>query len=222
MDAAAADPPARREALEQLCQAYWLPIYSFARRQGASPEVAADRTQGFFAQLLDRNSLDAADPRRGRFRTFLLSAFQNYCRNEHRNEHAQKRGGDARAISIDVQSAESRCRVEPSTELTPELLYERQWAMALLDRVFERLAEEFAESGRAALLETLQPRLSGVKEPTYAEIAERFGMTETAVKVVAYRMRNRFGELLRDEVAQTVEQPSDVEDELRRLFTLFQ
>lgn len=221
-DAARGESESSRVALEELCTAYWFPLYAFARRNGAKPEEAADLTQSFFLQLLDKGTLDAADPERGRFRTFLLTAFQNHCRNTHRAEQTIKRGGQARVLSIDVELSESRYRAEPTDEVTADRIFEREWALALLDRVFERLQAEFDASGRGELFAVVRGRLTGATEPGYREVAEQFGMTDTAVKVVVHRLRGRYRELLRDEVLQTVRDADDVDDELKRLFQTFQ
>lgn len=221
-NAAQGETESGRLALEELCQAYWFPVYAFARRQGSTPEAAADLAQSFFLHLLSGGALAAADPERGRFRTFLLAAFQNHCRNAYRAETAIKRGGQATVVSIDVEQGESRYRAEPADEETPDAVFEREWALALLDRVFGRLKREFEESGRGELFQVVSGRLTGATEPTYREVGEQFGMTDTAVKVVVHRMRGRYRELLHDEVLQTVQGPEEVEDELARLFETFQ
>ncbi len=222
-DAASSDVESSRLALEELCQAYWFPVYAFARRQGNAAQDSADLTQGFFLQLLSSGGLSAADPNRGRFRTFLLSSFQNYCINDHRHASAKKRGGDLSVVSFDVDDGESKYGSHPSTDLTAEAQFEREWALTLLDRVYDRLEAEFSEAGRQEIFQAVRHRLAGASgDETYAEIAERLGMMPTAIKVAVHRMRARFGDLVRDEVRQTLGESEDVDDEVLRLFSTFQ
>jgi RNA polymerase sigma-70 factor (ECF subfamily) len=207
---------AAREALETLCRAYWYPLYAFARRRGTPPEDAQDLVQGFFLVLLRRGSLAAADPDRGRFRTFLLTAFQRHASHEHARERAAKRGGDRTRLPFETDDGERRYSMEPADERTPESLFERRWAMALLARAVERLRDE--DDGDPARLAALLPHVGGPGDARpYRELATSLRMTETAVKVALHRLRRRCRDLLRDEVAHTVADPSEVEDELTRL-----
>jgi RNA polymerase sigma factor (sigma-70 family) len=216
----------RRAALDELARAYWYPLYALARRRGHAAEIAADRTQGFFALLLEREDLGRADPSRGRFRAFLSTAFRHYLADERDRERAQKRGGGREPISIDVDEAEERLRRAPVDGDTPELAFDRAWVAQVLARSLARLREEQARIGRDALFDRLRPSLSAEDDaPAFAVIAAELAMTENAVKVAAHRLRKRYGELLRDEVAATVADPTDpneVEDELRALFLPFQ
>ena len=208
---------AAQEALASLCQDYWRPLYYFAVRKGHGPEDAQDLTQGFIARLLERNSLAAADRERGRFRTFLLSSFNHYLTNQQRDASTQKRGGGKVIISLD-REPEENLRFAANDEMTPERQYEWNWALALLDRVMARLREEYTSAGRADLFDKLQPHLSGgSSRPGYAGLGEALGMSESGVAVVVHRMRRRYGELLREEIASTVSDPGEVEDEVRYL-----
>jgi RNA polymerase sigma-70 factor (ECF subfamily) len=223
--AAAGDPAAAnaRAALEYLCGAYWYPLYAFARRQGLGPEAAADAVQGLFAELLDRNALAAAEPRRGRFRTFLLAACRHSLANQRRHDRARKRGGGRRTLTIDAAAGECRYHAEPVDDLTPERLYQRAWALELLARVLGALRREYEGNGKAALFSRLEPSLAGRPDAeTYAAIAAALGMSEGAVQVAAHRLRGRYRALIRAEIAATVREPDEVEDEIRALFTAFE
>jgi RNA polymerase sigma-70 factor (ECF subfamily) len=209
-------------ALEQLCRAYWFPLYSYARRAGQNPADAEDLTQGFFARLLEKDYLQSAASDRGRFRTFLLVAFKRFLANQWDREHALKRGGFAPVVSIDQESAESRYAVEPSHNLQPDLLFDRQWAVTLLERAVAQLHEEYVGSGRARLFEYLQSCLAREESALpYADIAERLHLTEPAVKMAVHRLRARYREILRAEIAHTVSAPEEIEEELRHLFSAF-
>lgn len=211
-----------KEALDELCQQYWYPIYAFARRQGNDPSSAADLTQAFFCDVLQRELFAEASPERGRFRTFLLTCFKNFQRNENRHDAAEKRGGKVKTFAIDPDAGESRYRQEPTHDETPERLFERRWAMTLLDRALQQLDSEFACSGKKELYEALKPFLSGTTATSsYREIGETFMMSSTAIKVTMHRLRTRYRELIRDEVRQTVSSPEEVEEELRKLFEAF-
>ena len=217
--AAGGDPStAATEALSALCAAYWYPLYAFLRRRGHAPEDAEDLTQGFFRQLLERGAVRVADPSRGRFRSFLLTALQHYVINEHGKTDALKRGGGQRPQSLDVESAEGRYANEPRTDDTPEHAFDRRWALTLLDRALARCAAEYAASGRRALFDQLAPVLTaGDAGRPYDEIARDCAMTEGAVKVAAHRLRERYRRVLRDEVAQTVSSAEEIDVELRHL-----
>jgi RNA polymerase sigma factor (sigma-70 family) len=201
-----------REALETLCRTYWYPLYVYARRRGHARPDAEDLVQGFFAVLLERGSVSAADPQRGRFRTFLLTAFQRCAADEHDRRIAQKRGGGAKTLPIDFDDGESRFASEPSHQLTPEHEYERRFALALLARALDRVAAERPQD--ADLLDCVGG--DGDAKP-YAEIAAARGATEGAVKVAVHRLRARYRECLRAEIRETVANDADVDDEIRRL-----
>ena len=210
-----------RHALDSLCQTYWFPLYSFARRQGNSPEDAQDLTQEFFARFLARGYFALANRDRGRFRTFLLSSLKHFLTEEWRRANRQKRGGES-VVSFNFEDAESRYSIEPLEELSPDTLYDRRWAEALLERVLGRLSQDYNSTGRARVYEQLQQFVWGRQsEMTYAEMGERLGMNEGAIKVAVHRLRQRFRDLLRDEVEHTVENPNQVEEELRHLLDVF-
>ena len=214
--------PQSSEALNELCRAYWFPLYSFARRQGHTPPEAEDLTQGFFALLLEKNSVATADQEKGTFRTFLLTLFKRYQANQWNREHRQKRGGYQNLVSIDRVLAESRLDLEPVHGESPEALFERQWAQAVLARVIARLQQEYAESGRTTLFENLEPCLVRGDSPNpYSMLASRLKLTEAAVKMAVRRLRARYREILRDEIANTVNSPGEVEAELRHLLAAF-
>jgi RNA polymerase sigma-70 factor (ECF subfamily) len=217
--AAQRDSPESARALAALCEAYWYPLYAFARRRGHSPEDAQDLTQGFFAVLLEKEYLRVADSARGKFRPFLLTAFQHYISKEHARARAQKRGGTCRHLSLDFEAGESRYTHEPAHLATPETIYQRRWAILLLDRVLSSLREDYARMGKEMLFDRLRIFLTGEQtNRPYAEVAAELEMTEGALKVAIHRLRRRYREILRAEIAQTVERPDDVDDELRQLF----
>ncbi len=207
-----------RHALERLCENYWYPLYCCVRRHGHSPENAQDLTQAFFAKVLEKNQIALADRERGRFRTFLLRSLENFLRSQHRDASAQKRGGGRAIISLDAQTAEERYASEPVDKLSPEALFERQWAGAVLESVLGSLRREFSLRGRQDLFEALEPHLWGDDTSTpYGKIGAGLNMTMVAVRVTLHRLRQRFQELLREEIAHTLENPAEVEDELRAL-----
>jgi RNA polymerase sigma-70 factor (ECF subfamily) len=212
------DSPEARQALSQLCEAYWYPLYAYIRRRGRTADEAQDLTQAFFARLLERDFFGAADPAKGRFRAFLLTACKNFLANEHDRACAEKRGGGA-PISLSVEGAEERYRREPSHDLTPDQAFERRWALTLLDRVLARVREEFAARGKGELFDRLRLYLVGDRgAPPQQRAASELGLSVGALKVAVHRMRRRYGELLREEIAQTVGGPDEVEDEIRALF----
>ncbi len=211
--------PGTRSALEQLCRTYWPPLYSFIRRSGYTSADAQDLTQGFILQLLQRNSLANVEPGKGRFRSFLLASLKHYLSNECDRARAQKRGGGLTPISIDEQDAEGRYRLEPADPMTPDKLYERRWALTVLDQAIARLQNEYDASGRGAIFEQLKGELtSSAQRSPHAEIGQNLDMTPGAVKVAAHRLRQRFGEVLRAEIAETVARPEDIEVEIQCLF----
>lgn len=205
-----------QEALASLCQDYWRPLFQFARRAGRSIEEAQDLTQGFLCDLIESNTFARADRSRGRFRSFLLAAFVHFMANEQRQQNALKRGGGQIQLLIDEEIAERQ--PDLIDRATPELHYERSWAYTLLARVLDRLQRDYEAVGRGALFQALHPRLSGnTGGPSHAEIGATLGMTEGAVAAALHRMRRRYGELLRAEVAETVADESEVDEELRYL-----
>jgi RNA polymerase sigma-70 factor (ECF subfamily) len=211
--------PNASESLAELCETYWYPLYAFIRRRGHDPEQARDLTQDFFARLLERGILAQADPARGRFRSFLRSVCAGYLANRRDWENAQKRGGGRTALPIDAAEAEGRYARELAEELTPERIFDRSWALALLERVLERLRQEYDEAGKAATFEALRDGLEfGPGDVPHAAIAARLGTSEGAARVAAHRLRRRYGELLRREIASTLENPAEVDEEIRDLF----
>lgn len=213
------DTTRAHDALARLCQTYWHPLYAYVRRLGHSPHDAQDLTQEFFARLLGKNYLAGADESRGRFRSFLLASLKHFLANEWDRASAQKRGGGQVPVPIDLITAETSCRFEPADQLTAEKIYERRWALTLLDQVLGRLRAEHVRDGREKLFEELKATLTeGSRTVAYAEIARRLNTTEGAVKVAVHRLRQRYREVLRAEIADTVASPGEVEDELRNLF----
>ncbi len=213
------DTTQARNALEKLCRAYWFPIYAFVRRQGHNPHDAQDLTQEFFARLLEKNQIAGADRNRGRFRSFLLASLKHFLANEWHKARAQKRGGGQVPIPIDAAAAESKCGFEPADTLTAEKIYERRWALTLLDQVLRRLRDEYTRDGKENLFEQLKPTLTEASRSVrYADIAAQLGTSEGAVKVAVHRLRQRYREVLRAEIADTVASPGEVDDEIRNLF----
>jgi RNA polymerase sigma-70 factor (ECF subfamily) len=211
-----------RAALAELCGAYWTPIYAYVRRRSRSAESAQDLTQTFFLGVLEKGSLAAATPSRGRFRSFLLTSAKNFLANERARDRAQKRGGDQLKLSFDWAGAESRLSLEPADELTPERRFERDWAMTLLERVLERLRSECGAAGKARQFEVLKGALSGASPSGgYEAAGSELNCTPEAARQAAHRLKSRYRAILREEVAQTVADPSDVEDEIRGLFETF-
>ncbi|MCU0979011.1 MAG: sigma-70 family RNA polymerase sigma factor [Pirellulaceae bacterium] len=211
------DSPAAADAMAELCRDYWYPLYAFIRRRGYESHQAEDLTQEFFARLLDKDVLAGVDREKGKFRAFLLAAVKHFLANERDRAQAQKRGGGRAVIAWESLDAEARYRLEPADELTPEKLFERRWALALLDQVLSRLQGEFDEGGKTRQFDALKGALTGGLEGTYAAIAERLGMSEVAVKVAVHRLRRRYRELLREEIAHTVADPAEIDEEIRHL-----
>jgi RNA polymerase sigma factor (sigma-70 family) len=211
--------PEAREALASLCRAYWYPLYAFIRRRGASADEAQDLTQEFFARLLEKDFLAAVDPGKGRFRAFLLAACKHFLANERDRARARKRGGGRPLLSLDLQDAEGRYLLEPAHGLTPEKLFERRWALTLLDQMLARLRGEYQGAGKGRVFDGLKNSLTAGEATTpYPQLAAELGMSEGAVKVAAHRLRRRYRQLLRDEIARTVRDPAGVDDEVRDLF----
>ena len=216
-----ADSPRATEALEKLCRAYWYPLYVYVRRQGNSPEDAEDLTQNFFTHLLQKNYLAKADPDRGKFRTFLLGSLKNFLVNEWKRASRLKRGGDMTLLSFDADQAEERYAGEPMDESDPDHAYERRWAVALIEQVLTGLRQEYAAADKAPLFEELKGFIWGEKSSaSLAEIGGRLNLAEGTVKVALHRLRQRFRELLRAEVAHTVARPEDIDGELRHLIAV--
>jgi RNA polymerase sigma-70 factor (ECF subfamily) len=211
--------PEASRALAVLCENYWFPLYAFVRRAGYLAEDAQDLTQEFFVRLLAGNCLAVADPQRGRFRAFLLGAMKHFLAKEARRQGAQKRGGHRTMLSLDFHSGENRYHlIEPIDNLTPERLYERRWALTLLDLVLGRLREELRAAGKLELFDRLKQFLAGANaHPPYLEVAEELRTSEGAVKVAVHRLRRRYRKLLKEEIARTVADPQTLEDELREL-----
>jgi RNA polymerase sigma-70 factor (ECF subfamily) len=217
-DAASARQPA---ALEELCRAYWLPLYAFLRQSGHLPEDAQDLTQAFFSRLLERGLLARADPGRGRFRSFLLTALKRFAADAHDHDTARKRGGGQVRLSVDADTAEFGYRALPSRELGPDAVYERSWALAVLDRALITLRAEHAARGRAGVFDALKDHVWG--DPgggTIAEAGAAAGLGEAAARVAVHRLRARFGEILREQIADTLADPADVDAELRHLLAI--
>jgi RNA polymerase sigma factor (sigma-70 family) len=213
--------PQAAAALERLCATYWYPLYAYVRHRGHSPEDSKDLTQEFFYRLLQGNYLARVDPRKGKFRSFLLAAMNHFLANEWDRARTLKRGGYLTFLSLDELQAEQRYHCEDFSGRSPEEIYEKTWALALLDQVLGRLREETAAAGHLARFEELKPVLMGESPAlTYAEMALKLGTTEPALKVAVQRLRRRYGELLREQIAQTVPGPEEVEDELRHLYTV--
>jgi RNA polymerase sigma factor (sigma-70 family) len=205
-------------ALERLCQTYWYPLYAHARRRGHDADQARDLTQGFFAEILARHAIARADPNRGRFRNFLLTALDHHLHHHHRDAQALKRGGGRELISFDAFAAEQRLASEPQDHRSPDREFDRRWALATLETVRRRLREEVAVAGRTELFDELRPHLFGdLAAAPYAQMATRLNLTVVAVKVTVHRWRRRYGDLLRQEVAHTLADPTEAEQEIRHL-----
>ena len=218
--AAGEDSAAARDALGTLCETYWYPIYAFVRRSGCDPDEAGDLTQAFFARLLEKRDIGMADPVRGRFRGFLLGSVRHFLSNERDRARALKRGGGQLPLSIDQTDAEGRYAIEPVDPSTPETLFMRHWALTVLGASMRRLADEYADQGKQELFERLRPALTGADTGmSRREMAAELGMSETALNVVLHRMRRRFRHKLKEEVAQTLADPGDTDDELGRLMS---
>jgi RNA polymerase sigma-70 factor (ECF subfamily) len=220
---AAADTqsPQAKKALETLCRAYWYPLYAYVRRKGYDVHSAQDLIQEFFARLLARNYLSVADRNRGKFRSFLLASLEHFLAREWTKGHAQKRGGGQAVLSLDGADAENRYLLEPAHELTPDKIFDRRWATTLLDQAMSQLRRECLDSGKGELFATVQSSLIGEKgDASYAEISLALNKSEGAIKVAVHRLRQRYGELVRAEIAQTVTTPEEVDEELNYLFSV--
>jgi RNA polymerase sigma factor (sigma-70 family) len=213
--------PTAQEALEKLCRIYWRPIYGFVRRQGVGPEEAKDLTQGFFALLLERHDLDTVRKEKGRLRSYLLTSVKHFLMNERSRAMAVKRGEGQRLIPLEAFREGERSGFEPTDMTTADHIYERHWALTVLDQVLARLGDEYRAAGKTALFDQLQKSLTDEPDrPSQADTAREFGMTENAVKQACHRLRQRYRQLLREEIAHTVMVPGDTEDELRHLIAV--
>lgn len=213
------DTTRARDALASLCQTYWYPLYVFVRRRGYSPPDAQDLTQAFFLGLLEQQSLAHADPRRGRFRSFLLGAMNYFLADEWKKARAQKRGGGRKILSLDLAVAEQRFDLEPADNATPDKAFDRRWATILLDVVLGRLENEYRREDKVELFDAIKQTLTGTRESQpYAALAVRLDMNEGAVRVAVHRLRQRYRELLQAEIASTVGSPEEVKEEMRHLF----
>jgi DNA-directed RNA polymerase specialized sigma24 family protein len=209
--------PESRVALETLCSVYWHPLYAFVRGGGYAPDEARDLTQEFFARLLEKKWLKDADPERGRFRTFLLAALKHFLANEWKAAHRQKRGGDAAFVSVEELEEAERYEPELADRESAEKAYDRRWAEAVLARVLERLRSEWNASGHGARYEALKSFLAEDDGPAYAELSRQLGLSENGIATSIHRLRRRYGELFRAEIAETVSEPTEVEGEIRYL-----
>jgi len=217
-----AHTPQADHALEELCRTYWYPLYAYVRRRGYTHEDAEDLTQGFFARFLERNYLEGLTSEKGRFRAFLLASLKHFLANEWDRAHRQKRGGEIPALSLDWESADDRYKINLPDDLSPDKIYDREWALALLERVIIRLRESCAASEQAQLFDSLKPFLTMDKGAVpYVQAAVELNMTEGAVRVAVHRLRKRYRDLLREEITQTLTDPAQVEEEMRALLGAF-
>jgi RNA polymerase sigma factor (sigma-70 family) len=217
--AGGADRKESRSALSSLCESYWYPLYAYLRRRGYSPDQAQDLTQEFFTRILEGRYLDRADPEKGRFRSFILTSLKFFVADEEDRQRARKRGGGA-VVSLGFSSGEERYLREPSHDETPERIFERRWALAMLDRVVDRLQREFVQHGHPEHFERLKGFLLGQTDAPYAALAREMNTSEGALKVAIHRLRKRYRDLFRQEIADTVADPAEVESELRYLATV--
>lgn len=207
-----------RQALGDLCESYWLPLYAYVRRSGHDPDDSRDLTQAFFVNLLEKDVLGQVDPAAGRFRSFLLAALKHFVANEHRRDRALKRGGHVQTLSLDADEAERRFRYEPTTRITPEEVFEHRWAMTVLELAMTRLEGEWRDRDQQRQFELLRPHLAGQHPRTpFGVIAEQLEISEVAARGAMYRLRQRYGRLIREEVAETVADQDQVDEEVRRL-----
>lgn len=218
-----ADDSTRQRALSELCELYWPPVYAFIRSKGNSPHDAEDLAQGFFADLLSREDLASTDASKGKLRSFLLASVKNFMAKEWRKASRQKRGGGQAVLSLNQDEGETRFHVpEPKDESSPDKVYERQWVMTLLAHVLEELGVRYEKDGKGDLFETLKPTLTpGAPMAPYVEVAEQLGMSESALKVAVHRLKQRYGTLLRETIADTLGPDEDPEEELGHLMTAF-
>ena len=214
--------PQAARALEELCRTYWFPLYAYVRRHGRSKEDAEDLTQAFFARLLEKNPLASLDSEKGKFRAFLLASLKHFLANEYDKTQTQKRGGGNAPLSLDWHTADTQFQVAATNEPSPDKAFDREWALALLAKVIQRLQEECAADGKAKLFEQLKAFLmAGKAESAQREVASALGMEEGAVRVAVHRLRKRYRQLLRDEIANTLADAAMVDEEMRALFGAF-
>ncbi len=218
--AAHQETPEAAAALEKLCRTYWYPLYAYVRRSGHSPEDAQDLTQAFFACLLARGSFAQVGPQKGKFRSFLLTALRHFLSDQWSQARAVKRGGGAEVLSLDALEAEGRYRLEPVERLDAEKIYEHRWAITLLEQALNRLRDEATAAGKARLFEALESLVAGESDISCSDIALKLGLTESAVKSTLHRLRERYRALVREEIAHTVAEPAEIEDEVRYLITV--
>ena len=211
--------PDSQQALAELCQSYWYPLYAYVLRRTNNPHEAQDLIQEFFSHLLEHNAFAVANPERGRFRAFLLTSLRNFLTDQWNKAKAKKRGGHRMRLSLDFEFAKSRYAIEPADEQTPERIYDRQWAITLLDLVMTRLRDELVRADKALYFEQLKVFLGGRTGTSYAQVARKLGISPGAAMVAAHRLRRRYRDLLRAEIAQTVASPAEVDDEIRTLFS---
>ena len=215
------DSHVARKALAELCQQYWYPLYCFVRIRVRSTQESEDIVQGFFTQLLEKESIEMADQARGRFRSFLLVSINNFMKNRHRAATTEKRGGMIDHVSIDFEKADQRFQLEPVDELTPEKIFERSWALELIDCCLQKLRQRYEKTGKSELFESLCSSLTG-SDIRYADISQKLGLNENAVKVAAHRLRERLGDEIRLEVSNTVNDAENVDTELQLLMATLQ
>jgi RNA polymerase sigma-70 factor (ECF subfamily) len=211
--------PDYTRALSTLCRTYWYPLYVYLRRWGCDRERAEDYTQAFFAGLLERQSIGEADPKRGKFRSFLLASLKHFLADEWDRSQAQKRGGERKVLSLDIEDGETRYSREPVDNLSPEKLFERYWALEVLKEAMARLKAEYATANKIELFDYLKTYLTGEQDSIpYRDAADRLSMTEGAVKVAAHRLRQHYAEFVREQIAQTVTTPEQIEEEICELY----
>ena len=209
----------QKQALETLCQSYWFPLYAFLRRRGYNTHQAEDYTQGFFADILEKHDLRAADPERGRFRSFLLATLKHFLSDERDRVQAQKRGGGRRLLSLDFQEAESQYHLEPADRLSPERLFEKSWALTVLEKTMVSLRADSTRKGKEDVFDHLKVYLTTEKdEIPYRDMAEKLKMSEGSVRIAVHRLRRQYRKLLRDEIAQTVATEDQIDEEIEQLF----
>ena len=217
--AAAPDATDYKKALETLCRTYWFPLYAYLRRQGHNSDSAEEYTQAFFAQLLDKKGLRLADPKRGKFRSFLLAALKHFLANQRKRAKARKRGGDRKIFPLDFQNAETQFVMEPADHLSPEKLFERAWALTIIERTMERLRNESATAGKQGLFDSLKIYLTTDKAAVpYRQVAQKLRMSEPAVRVAVHRLKRRYRDIRRSEIADTVTTDNQIDQEIRDLF----
>jgi RNA polymerase sigma-70 factor (ECF subfamily) len=209
--------PQAREALAELCRLYWYPLYAYIRGHGHDAAAAEDLTQAFFTHLLEKHALASVSPQRGRFRSFLLASCQHFLANERERANALKRGG-GRVVSLDLSDADGRYSREPDHAETAERLFERRWALGLLEHVLQQLRSEYEQTGKVPLFDALKGQLTGDGSEPYALLAEELGLTESAIKSAVHRLRKRYGEILREQIRETVATDAEIDDEVRALF----